>query len=97
MDKKWNRSDLHIFEAIITYWTIFAEAQLLNQGMLLLLSTQVIHVGSSILHTEDCVSRVSSKISALDEKKRQNNGFYSSKNAVDTKTCIKVQGSLYQV
>lgn len=39
--KQWNTSELCIFEAVITYWTIFAEAQLLNQGMLLLLSTQV--------------------------------------------------------
>lgn len=74
MDKKWNMSELCIFEAIIKFWTTFAEAELPNQGMLLLLSTQVIHMGSSILHSEYCVNRVSSKKSAL-EKKRQNNGL----------------------
>lgn len=70
--------ELCIFEAIITYWMdTFAEAQLPNQIMLLLLSTQVIHMGSSILHTEYCVSRVNSKKS---EKKRQKiDLFYSSK------------------
>lgn len=35
VDKKWNMSELCILEAIITYWRP-------NQGMLLLLSTQVI-------------------------------------------------------
>lgn len=43
VDKKWNTSELCIQEAIITYWTIFAEAQLPNQGMLLLLSTSNPH------------------------------------------------------
>lgn len=66
----WNMSELCIFETIITYWTTFADAQPSNQGMLLLLSTQVIHTGSSILHMEFCVSRLSSKKSALDEKQR---------------------------
>lgn len=37
------------------------------------------------------MSRVSSKKSALDEKKRQTMDlFYSSKNAVDIKICIKL-------
>lgn len=42
VDKKWNMSELCIFEAIITYWNTFAEALLPNQCTLLLLSTQVI-------------------------------------------------------
>lgn len=67
--KKWNTSELCIFETVITYWTISAEAQLLNQGMLLLLSTQVIHMESSIYHTEYCVSRVTSKEICLRLKK----------------------------
>lgn len=74
--KKWNTSELSIFGAIITSWTIFTEAQLLKQGMLLLLSTQVIHMGSSVLHTEYRVSRVSSKKSALDEKKEAKQWTY---------------------
>lgn len=56
VDKKWNMSELCIFEAIITLWTTFAEAQLPNQGMLLLLPTQVIHMVSSILHSDYHVS-----------------------------------------
>lgn len=82
-------SELCIFEAIITYWITFTEAQLPNQGMLFF-STQVIHMGSSIFHTEYCVSRVSSKKSALKKKRGKTMDlFYSSRNAADIKICIK--------
>lgn len=91
VDKKWNRSELCIFEAIITFWTTFAEARLPNQGMLLLLSTQVTHIGSRILHSDYCVSRVSSKKSALEKRRDKTMDlFYSSKNAVDIRICIKL-------
>lgn len=76
VDKNRNMSELCTFEAIITFWTTFAEAQLPNQGMLLLLSTQVIHMGSSILHTKYCVSRVTSKKSALEEKRETKQWTY---------------------
>lgn len=90
MDRKRNMSDLCISEAIITYWTTFTEAQLPNQGMLFL-SIQVIHMGSSIPHTEYCVSRVSSKKSALEKNRGKTvDLFYSSRNAADTKICIKL-------
>lgn len=91
VDKKWNMSELCIFEAIITLWTMFAEAQLPNQGMLLLLPTQVIHMGSSILHSDYRVSRVRSKKSASEKRRDKTMDlFYSSKNAVDTRICIKL-------
>lgn len=44
VDKKQMMSELCIFEAIITYWTTLVEVQLPNQGMILFLSTQAIHI-----------------------------------------------------